>query len=520
MQKNSTCRLYLGLLACALALGTAARAATPVAWVNGQPIQRTTLVELLNLRHAGGATQGSPAVTAADRQRALDDIIRMELIAQKAQVEGLTRTPEAASELEFQRDQVLGQRLLRLIAQAIVVDDAELRARHAAIPTDHELTVRHMLLADEAAARAAIVRLDAGASFAGLARERSIDQDSRDQGGLLATTPASAFVPPFASAAAALEPGHHTADPVRTDSGWHVIQLLDRKAVAPPRFDEARTWLEPQMRLEKLEAQVAAWRQAADVKVLQPLGDAPLIDTSGTVATVNGQAITRVKLEQIIKARNDIGNPYDPVDPAQAPRSSAGREPTLEELVTVELLVQQARARQLDDDPSVQAEAELQTKTVAGRMYVRHLISQTPVRAGELKALYRAEVPAVDFKVSQIRVADEAMARALVARLDRGARFAHLAGEHAGGSQGWLLNNQMPPAVASTVRRLKPGQHAKQPIATGEGWLVVRLDAVRPTARRPALSEATAWLYPKLMHDKVEARLARLRADADVQLAP
>ncbi|KQV93371.1 peptidyl-prolyl cis-trans isomerase [Rhizobacter sp. Root1221] len=438
MQKNRTCTrartLHLGLLACALALGAAARAAhpaqgTPVAWVNGQPIQRTTLVELLDLRQAGG---GTPA-TAADRQRALDDIIRMELIAQEAQAEGLTRTPEAASELEFQRDQVLGQRLLRLMAEEIVVDEAELRARHATIPAG---------------------------------------------------------------------------------------QLVDRKTVAPPPFDEARTWLEPQMRLEKVEAQVAAWRQAAEVKVLQPLGDASLADTGGTVATVNGQAISRVKLEQIVKARNGIGNPYDPVDTAQPPRPLAGRESTLEELVTVELLVQQARARQLDDNPSVQAEAELQTKTIAGRMYVRHLISRTPVRAEELKALYRAEVPAVDFKVSQIRVADEAVARALVARLDRGARFAHLAREHAGGSQGWLLNNQMPPEVASMVRRLKPGQHAKQPIATGEDWLVVRLDAVRPTARRPALSEATAWLYPKLMHDKVEARLARLRADARVELAP
>ena len=88
--------LRTSLAACLLALGTLATAAhkaqdTPVAWVNGQPVQRTTLVELLNQR-AGAAAAAAPGrplapVTLADRQRALDDIIQMELLMQRAEAE-------------------------------------------------------------------------------------------------------------------------------------------------------------------------------------------------------------------------------------------------------------------------------------------------------------------------------------------------------------------------------------------------------------------------------------------------
>ncbi len=81
---------------------------------------------------------------------------------------------------------MLSQRQLRLLTQETVIDEAAVRERHAAIPTEHEVSVRHIVLADEAAARDVIARLDAGASFADLARKRSVDKESRRQGGLLA----------------------------------------------------------------------------------------------------------------------------------------------------------------------------------------------------------------------------------------------------------------------------------------------------------------------------------------------
>lgn len=522
-----------GLLACALAATGASWAAhkvqnTPVAWVNGEAIERTTLVELLNQRNAQGDTSGRPLppVTLADRQKALDDIIQMALVAQKAHAEGLSTTPEAQAELAFQRDQVLGQRLLRLMVQETVVDEAAVRARYDTLVTEHTVSVRHVLLADEASARAVIGQLDGGADFADVARRQSLDRDTREQGGLLPTANASAFAAAFADAAATLPLGRHGARPVHTDFGWHVLRVESRKAAPPAPFDEAREWLAPQIANERVEAQVAAWRQAADVRVLQPIEDGPPAATGGDVATVDGRPVSRLALEQLVKARNGLDNPYDPVDPQRSAPPLMGRAATLDELVTTEVLAHQARVRRLDENPSVMAEVALQTKTAAGRLYVRHLIAQTKVRRDELEALYRTDVATHDYKLSQIVAADEATARDAIARLDKGARFPTVAralstdeaSKGRGGSLGWMLQPQLPPDVAAAVRRLRPGRHTAAPVQTEVGWVVVRLDALRPATERPGLDEAAAWLYPKLMHTKVQAQLQQLRAAADVRV--
>ncbi|MGE5865666.1 MAG: peptidylprolyl isomerase [Rhizobacter sp.] len=525
--------LRTGLAACLLALGSLATAAhkaqdTPVAWVNGQPVQRTTLVELLNQR-AGAAAAAAPGrplapVTLADRQRALDDIIQMELLMQRAEAEGLTRHPLARAELEFQRDQVLGQRLLRLLAQETQADESEVAARHREMKTEHQVSARHILLRDEAAAREAIARLQGGAEFKALARALSLDKDTREHGGLLPPSDASAFVPAFAEATITLAPGEYTRTPVQTDSGWHVILLESRKSTEPPSLDAAREWLAPRIVQEKVDAQVAAWREAAEVKLLQPLDDKPLEDVSGDVASIDGRPVARAKLEQLVLARNGIEGPSPSA--AKAATRIVGRESTLDELVMVELLAHKARERGLDKNPSVMAEAELQAKTAAGRMYVRHLIARTQVKPAELQAVYRTDVPPHDFKLSQIVVADEAQARELIAELGRGKDFAALAREHSidegtrplGGSLDWRAVHEMKPEVATVVRKLKPGRHAAAPVHTDIGWHVVRLDARRTSAKRPDLKEASAWLVPKLLHDKVQAHLTTLRAQADVKL--
>ena len=501
---------------------------TPVAWVNGQPIPRTTLVELLNLRNGAADGTGRPLapVTLADRQQALEEVVQLELVAQQAAAQGVSTTPEALAELAHQRDQVLGQRLLRLMAQETLVDEATLKARHAALPTEHEVSVRQVLLADEAAARDVIARLDAGADFAELARTRSVDVDSRQSGGLLPTANASNFLPAFAAAAVGQPLGRHGADPVHTEAGWHVLRVEARRAIPPPPLDQAREWLVPQMVNERVDAQVAAWREAATVEVLQPIDDGPLVTPEGDVATVDGRPISRLQLELVVKARNGMDDPTAPVDPNRPPPSITGRAATLDELVATDLLAHQARLRGLDKNPSVIAETDLQTKAVVGRLYVRHLIAHTAVRRTELEALYRTDVPVHDFKVSQILVADEAAARDVIARLDRGARFATVArsvsldtaSKAAGGSVGWVAHQDLPPAMADLVRGMTPGRHAAAPVRTANGWAVLRLDARRTARQRPSLDEAAVWLYPKLVHDKVQARMAQRRAQAAVRI--
>ena len=93
-----------------------------------------------------------------------------------------------------------------------------------------ELNARHILVEDEKAAKEVIAKLDAGEDFAKLAGEFSTDTGSAAQGGDLGWFSEGMMVPEFQDAAAALEKDEISA-PVKSEFGYHIIQLLDKRDI-------------------------------------------------------------------------------------------------------------------------------------------------------------------------------------------------------------------------------------------------------------------------------------------------
>ncbi|MGI8683995.1 MAG: peptidylprolyl isomerase [Acidimicrobiales bacterium] len=96
--------------------------------------------------------------------------------------------------------------------------------------------VRHILVSDEAAAVAIKARLDAGEDFAAIAKAESTDNQGAEggsaaKGGDLGCVGAGAFVPEFEEAMATLQPGQ-ISGPVRSEFGFHVISVTDRKSLS------------------------------------------------------------------------------------------------------------------------------------------------------------------------------------------------------------------------------------------------------------------------------------------------
>jgi peptidyl-prolyl cis-trans isomerase C len=240
------------------------------------------------------------------------------------------------------------------------------------------------------------------------------------------------------------------------------------------------------------------------------------------LARVNGQPVTRVLMEQMVRSRH-APNPFDEATGIAPPPAPVDRPQLFDELLTLEVLAQQAITRGLHREPSITAQRELQIGTVLSQQVVRGLIAQVQVSPAEVAALYEKEVPPYDFKLGRIVVADKTQAQALIARLRRGEPFAKLARQHvadpAQRTAPWLMFNQMEPAVATAVSSLTPGTVAEQPVAVEGGWAVLRLEA-RRSAPRPPLSEASVWLKARLLSSKVQARLDQMRREAKVEVLP
>ena len=273
----------LAALAACQPKGTATSADTspPVASVNGVPITRDFYEFYIK-----GITQGknSADLTAQQRAAALDNLIRARLVGEEAVKEGLDKSDDNPYLLEISRLNVLQQAVEQKYLKDRKATDEELRAEYqtqvSAMPKT-EYHARHILLAKEADAQKVIERLDKGEKFDAIAKSDSLDP-SKSTGGDLGWFSPERMMPEFSGAVVALKPGEYTHNPVHTQYGWHVIQLLDTREVSPPPFDQVKGRLEQIVQAKKFRGYTDDLMKTA--KVEKFLDQAPAPAASGPAA--------------------------------------------------------------------------------------------------------------------------------------------------------------------------------------------------------------------------------------------
>ena len=235
-----------------------------VAVVNGQPISQAQLDVYAARRNAQGQQ--------TDSEDLVNDLISMELLAQSAIRDGLDRRPQTAGELASQRTALLAQAAVRERLANAEISDADVETeyqRFIAEDLGEELNARHILVDEEAKARELIEQLDGGADFAELAKEHSSD-GSAANGGDLGWFEQDMMVEPFGEAAAALEEGAYTTEPVQTQYGWHVIKLEGRRSAEAPPVDQVRGAISEYLQSQMVERWVNELREAAEVEITLP----------------------------------------------------------------------------------------------------------------------------------------------------------------------------------------------------------------------------------------------------------
>jgi peptidyl-prolyl cis-trans isomerase C len=184
-----------------------------------------------------------------------DEVIAREIFMQEAQKRGLDASDDFKQQMELARQTLLIRELFADYQKANPVTDAEIKAEYdkfAAANSGKEYHARHILVENEAQAKAIIAQLKKGAKFEDIAKKESKDPGSGANGGDLDWANASSYVPEFSAALVKLKKGETTATPVKTQFGWHVIRLDDVREAQLPKLEDVKPQIAQELQKQKL----------------------------------------------------------------------------------------------------------------------------------------------------------------------------------------------------------------------------------------------------------------------------
>jgi parvulin-like peptidyl-prolyl isomerase len=310
------------------------RAKRIIAEVNGEPIQREQFEMMVSERsRERSMVSGDALASIGVRRQVFDEQVKQILIAQAAEKEGIRLSdrdldreidklvdqqvkqereraaqgkPMTDQQFEMVIRSAMGKSVAEwreelkqnwesrkpLLRQALLQQKLMEKVAKVPNPSDEELkrsydllTIRHILVStgnrteEQARKRAEEIlqKVRSGADFAKLAKEFSDDPGSKQNGGSLGAIPrsqvAALFVPEFAKAVEALQPGQ-VSDLVKTQYGFHIIRLDGVKPNVPADFEKnkaeyAKQYVET-LRNAKWQQYLAQLRRTAKIEILDP----------------------------------------------------------------------------------------------------------------------------------------------------------------------------------------------------------------------------------------------------------
>jgi len=212
-----------------------------VARVNGTDVRQSDLA-MAEEDLGGNIPQMTPE---AKREYLITFVGDMLLVAKAAEAKKVADTNEFKQKLAYARTKLLMESYLQSEAKAAVTD-AELHKVYdeavGQMKSEPEVHARHILVETEDEAKALVAELKKGGDFAELAKAKSKDPGASD-GGDLGWFTKDQMVPEFSEVAFKLDKGQ-LSDPVKSQFGWHVIKVEDKRMRQPPEFEKVRDQLE------------------------------------------------------------------------------------------------------------------------------------------------------------------------------------------------------------------------------------------------------------------------------------
>ncbi len=256
-----------------------------VATVNGTSITQTALDEITEMMKLSRRAAGE-----LSSNELLDDLIITEVVRQEAAKAKLTDRDDVKQKIKDFTDRLTLSVWSQDKLKTLKITDEELKAaydKRMASQAKEEYKARHILLKTVEEARAVIAELKKGTDFSELAKTKSTGPSS-SKGGDLGWFAPSAMVAPFADVVEKMAKNAISETPVKTEFGYHVIKLEDKRPIKLPSFDTVKPQLQRIIEQKKMRDYVQTLRTNADVKIL--LDPAKMATPAAAVITVTPTA--------------------------------------------------------------------------------------------------------------------------------------------------------------------------------------------------------------------------------------
>src|SRR5262249_25594654 len=264
-----------GCLVMALVAGSARAEDKVLAKVNGTEIRQSD-VALAEEELGQSLAQMDPATKD---ENVLAFLIDLKIVAKAAEDRKIADTDDFKKRMAFTRNRLLMDSLLASEGKAATTDDAMKKVyeeESKQISGEQEVHARHILVESEDEAKTVKADLDKGAELAERAKKKPKDPGASD-GGDLGFFTKDQMVPEFSAVAFSLDPGK-VSDPVKSQFGWHIIKVEEKRNRKPPEFDQVKGQIETYVTRKAQAEYVGKLREAAKIERMDKPAEAAKSD--------------------------------------------------------------------------------------------------------------------------------------------------------------------------------------------------------------------------------------------------
>lgn len=240
-------------------------AAKPIAHVNGVAIPQSQYDFMLKQQFAG------KSLNEAQRKSIVEALITRELVVQQALKDGLEKSPDVLAKLEDGRQRLLAVEWTQRWLDQHPITEAAIQKEYEtwkAAQNTQEYKLRHILLKEEAEARAVIEQLKQGGDFGKLAQEKSQDPSGKSGGDIGWVTP-DKLIGKLKEVLPTLTPGKFGPEPVQTPFGWHVLLVEEKRSAPVPELKDIQQKITQKLQQQAVTQEFDRLRSAAKVEEAQ-----------------------------------------------------------------------------------------------------------------------------------------------------------------------------------------------------------------------------------------------------------